>query len=369
MQCHAYYKVHPRLRGVSKRHHDDTAFPDGSLSLVQVPAAYGFQQNAFSAASPVLIGIGSLGGGVNQADIDNACAALGMPQPNIKVLTVGGATNDPSDQDPTTENSLDLLIVAATWWYLTGQAANIVICFGPNTSDGMPLVTQALIDAKCQNITWSWGSAADTWSASDRAALSAKFAAGVQLGVTFFAASGDNSIDDSTGTPTPDYPSADPYVWGVGGTNLVLNADGSIAQESAWGDGNPGDEGGGGGIDPTLPMPTWQKGIVPGKYRGCPDSAAVADPNTGWQVSVNGGWTVVGGTSAASPFTCTVVAALKGMNAKLGGLLLPTLYAAEATAFNDILQGSNGEAATPGWDQATGLGSLNAAGLTAALGC
>ena len=104
------------------------------------------------------------------------------------------------------------------------------------------------------------------------------FAAGVAKGVTFFAASGDNSIDDGTQARTPDFPAASPNVWGVGGTNLTVNADGSRANEAAWGDGSPGDDGTGGGYDPTVAMPAWQNSVVPGTHRGVPDSSANADP-------------------------------------------------------------------------------------------
>ena len=348
-------------------------FPAGTLSPAQILTAYGFKQNQFAGLTSVTkLGIGSLGGGVVQADIDNAVAAWGMLAPKLTVRTVGGATNDPTaDTDANVENSLDIVpTMAFAYWFLTGQAADITICFGPNASNGMTLVTQDLVAAGVEVASWSWGSAADQWDPTERAALAAAFQAGVQAGVTFCAASGDNSIDDGTSSPSADYPASDPCVWGVGGTNLQIAADGSRASESAWGDGNPGDEGGGGGFDPTVAEPPFQQGIVPsGQGRGVPDSAANADPNSGWQMSANGQWTVVGGTSAASPFTAALIAVAKAI-AKLpasAGLLTPAIYAARATACNDITTGSNGDPAAVGWDPATGLGSPNAAAFIAAL--
>ena len=366
---HTYLRHHPRLRGV-RGLRPATDFPAGSLSPAQVLTAYGFHQNQFAGAAPIKLGIGSLGGGVVQADIDNEVSAWGMLAPKLTVRTVGGAVNDPtSDQDSNVENMLDIAMMAFTWWWLTGTAADITITFGPNQSSGMQLVTEDLLGVGVQVGSWSWGSAASGWGASERAGLGAVFASAAAKNVQFFAASGDNSIDDGTSAPSADYPCSDPNVWAVGGTNLILNADGTIHIESAWGDGNPGDEGGGGGYDPTAPVPAWQQGIVPASApgRGVPDTAANADPNSGWQISANGSWTVVGGTSAASPFTAALVAVAKGYAKSVGtGLTTPAAYIDRA-ACCDVTTGSDGDSATVGWDPATGLGSPNGSVFTSAI--
>ncbi len=368
--CHHYHRINRRLRGV--RLASPARFPAGTLSPAQILTAYGYKQNQFAGARPVKIGIGSLGGGVVQADIDNIVKAWGMAAPKITVLTVSGAVNDPiSDQDSNVENMLDLEIVAFTWWFLTGTPADITICFGPNASNGMTDVTDALIRANVEVASWSWGSAASEWDPAERATLAQAFANAVAKGVTFCAASGDNSADDGTDAPTADYPSADPNVWGVGGTRLTINSSGQRASEIAWGDGRAGDEGGGGGFDPTVPMPSFQKGIVAGSARGVPDSSANADPVSGWQISANGAFTVVGGTSAASPFTAALIAVAKSTTtataAASSGLETPKVYAARLTACNDIVQGSNGDPTNAGWDAATGLGSPNGAGFIQAV--
>src|SRR5271154_3601019 len=180
------------------RSHDDTAFPEGSLSPAQVLQAYGYTQNQFAGAAPVKLGIGSLGGGVVAADIDNAVAAWGMLAPNVRIRTAGDGQNDPSDQDSNVENMLDLLVMSFTWWYLTGTPADITICFGPNASNGMTEVTEDLVEAGCQVVSWSWGSAASSWNPTERASLATALGDGIAKGCTFFAASGDNSMDDGT---------------------------------------------------------------------------------------------------------------------------------------------------------------------------
>jgi kumamolisin len=356
---HHYHRVHPRMGGVRLSSTSD--FPAGSLSPAQILTAYGFKQNQYAGLSPVKLGIGSLGGGVVQQDIDNSVAAWSMLAPTLTVRMVGGAMNNPSDQDSNVENMLDIVpTMAFAWWWLTGQSADITITFGPNASGGMEAVTRDLIAAGVEVASWSWGSAASGWDPSERVALAQAFADGVSAGVCFCAASGDNSIDDGTSSPSADYPCSDPNVWAVGGTRLVINPDGTRAEEAAWGDGQPGDEGGGGGFDPTVPVPGWQQGVIPtgSLGRGVPDTSANADPSSGWQMSANGSWTVVGGTSAASPFTAALIAVAKGMAKAAGsGAAAQGIYAARSVACNDITEGSDGDPATTGWDPATGLGS------------
>lgn len=363
-----YHHVHRRMHGVRLPH--ASGFPAGSLSPAQVLTAYGFKQNQFAGAAAVKIGIGSLGGGVVQADIDNAVKAWGMAAPHLTVRTVGGAKNDPvSDQDSNVENMLDLLIVSFTWWWLTGTPATVEMTFGPNASGAMEGVTRDLVAAGVEVASWSWGSAASSWNSTERASLAKAFAEAAAANVCFCAASGDNSVDDGTSAPSADYPCADPNVWAVGGTKLLVGSDGSRASESAWGDGNAGDEGGGGGFDPTVAEPSWQQGVAPtGRGRGVPDTSANADPNSGWQISANGSWTVVGGTSAASPFTAALIAVAKAAAKAAGkGVTAPAVYAARATACNDITIGSNGDLTAPGWDPATGLGSPRGAGFVSAI--
>jgi len=364
--CHHYHRIHPRMRGV--RLPRAAGFPKGTLSPAEVLVAYGFRQNQFAGAPPLKLGVGSLGGGVVQADIANAMKTWAMPAPRISVRSVGGASTDPNaDQDSNVENMLDLEILCFTWWWLTGTPADVTITFGPNASGGMKLVTDDLVAAGVEVASWSWGSAESSWDPGERDALAASFKAAADKGVTFLAASGDNSVDDGTGAPSPDYPSSDPCVWGVGGTKLEIAANGSRARESAWGDGAPGDEGGGGGFDPVWAIPPYQRGVVAGSYRGVPDTSANADPNSGWQISANGSWTVVGGTSAASPFTAALVAVARAANKVKAGLVTPSVYAARATACNDITIGSNGDKTASGWDPATGLGSPNGAAFAAAV--
>jgi kumamolisin len=104
--------------------------------------------------------------------------------------------------------------------------------------------------------------------------------------------------------------------------------------------------------------------------RGVPDVAGDADPDTGYNIRVDGQAMVVGGTSAVAPLWAGLIAVLnQNLNRRLG-FVNPQLYAINQSAgFHDITQGNNGAfSAAAGWDPCTGLGSPNGAGLLAALG-
>jgi kumamolisin len=196
------------------------------------------------------------------------------------------------------------------------------------------------------------------------------FADAVLLGVTVTAAAGDSGSADnqSAGAPHCDFPASSPHVLGCGGTSLTLAADGTVASEVVWNDGGQGGATGG-GVSDAFPVPDWQvnAGVPPRRNssatgRGVPDVAAVADPQTGYQVLVDGQSLVIGGTSAVAPLWAGLVCRLAQLAGRPLGLAQPALYAGAApgvvpTGFRDITSGANGAySAAPGWDACTGLG-------------
>ena len=342
---------------------DLQAMPAGGLTPAQVCAAYRFA--SLTPVRPVKIGIVSLGGFYSSSDTQTAFAGYKLPAPSV---TVAGPQNT-SDHDSTVENMLDIECAGAAFACSTGKPALLMEQFEPNSANGIPNAIDALVAAGCEVISISWGGPADKQSGASIAARARACAAAAAANVHVFAASGDNSLDDGTNSRTPDDPCCDPNVWGVGGTRLTLNANGTIARESAWGDGLATAEGGGGGFDPKEPKPAYQDGVVAGSHRGSPDSSANADPQSGYAIVANGHWQVVGGTSASTPLTAGYVAAILSTlpgpisQAQLQSLL----YRNSKTAFNDITLGSDGSPATTGWDEATGCGSINGPGMVAAL--
>ena len=267
---------------------------------------------------------------------------------------------------------LDIEVVGAV-----APGAKIVVYFAPNTSQGFQdALTTAIHDAtnKPSVISISWGGAESTWTAQAMTAFDSAAQDAAALGVTICAASGDNGSSDGVtdGANHVDFPASSPHILACGGTSLQ-SANGAITSETVWNDGPQGGAGGGGYSD-QFPLPSWQAGanIKPpsGEGRGVPDVSGDADPETGYHVLVDGDSLVIGGTSAVAPLWSGLIALL---NQKLGkplGFLQPVLYGLPAAdgAFHDITSGSNGAfSAGPGWDAASGLGSLSGEKLLAAI--
>jgi kumamolisin len=139
-----------------------------------------------------------------------------------------------------------------------------------------------------------------------------------------------------------------------------------------WNDGSGGGATGG-GVSDVFALPSWQEGAgVPAAAssggRGVPDVAGNADPQTGYQVLVDGNHAVYGGTSAVAPLWAALIARFAQATGSPFGLLQPKLYALKS-GFHDITEGSNGAfTAAAGWDACTGLGSPDGTELLKALG-
>jgi len=218
-------------------------------------------------------------------------------------------------------------------------------------------------------------------------------AEGAAQGQTMFASTGDTGSFCSVGTPNGvpagvplvEYPAASPYVVAVGGTTLLTNTDGSYHGEVPW-------YSGGGGLSQFEYGPAWEAGVQPVNsagaftFRGVPDVSMDADLQTGMMIYLGdqGGWTTIGGTSLASPLMAGLWARMLEVKRTLG-FAPPRLYAAwNASAagsitsafpqtqphgpYHDLLAGGNGMyTALPGWDYASGMGSVDAGALAAAL--
>ncbi|SPJ16777.1 Peptidase S53 propeptide (fragment) [Burkholderiales bacterium] len=163
-----------------------------------------------------------------------------------------------------------------------------------------------------------------------------------------------------------DFPASSPFALACGGTSLRASQ-AAIVSEVVWNDG-AGEGSGGGGISSYFPAPAWQAGATatnrqgetePLTKRGVPDVAGNADPETGYEVRIDGSNTVIGGTSAVAPLWAALLARVNQRTGTPAGYLNPRLYQ-NPHALRDITQGNNGDFdATAGWDACTGLGSPN----------
>jgi kumamolisin len=259
-------------------------------------------------------------------------------------------------------------------------AAQIGVYFAPNTEQGfIDAVTQAVHDQtlKPSVVSISWGGPESGWTQAAATTMDQAFQDAAALGVTICVASGDGgSADGSTdGSAQADFPASSPNVLGCGGTRVTAAPGGTtIAGEVVWNDGAQGGAGGG-GISTLFPVPAYQQNIdLPasanagaGPGRGVPDVSGNADPQSGYQVRVDGQNMVIGGTSAVAPLWAGLIARLNSTLGRPVGFLNPQLYA-HASALRDITNGNNGAyQAGPGWDACTGLGSPNGTAILAAL--
>ena len=242
-------------------------------------------------------------------------------------------------------------------------------------------------------------------------ALRGAYLAAARAGVTVLAASGDSGAADlqSNGSsyylqPVTSWPDSDPLVTGVGGSQLTLGPDGTrTAPDQVWndsynratnkfifGDSGPNALAGGGGRSVLFGRPGYQDRVraVAGSQRGVSDISMNAACNGAVDMyqsfpGQTAGWYPTCGTSEATPLFAGVVALAGQVAGHPLGVLNPRLYAMAAQrnpGIVDITLGNNtvsftqgglqtvtGFAAAPGYDLASGLGTVDAPAFVAAL--
>ncbi len=329
-----------------------------SYDPAQVAARYQFPTGADGGGQTVAMI--ELGGGFDPDATARAFAAKGVKRTGQLVsVSVDGAVNTPGDPSGADgEVQLDIEIAGSV-----APGATVAVYFTTNSSGGFLDAIQSALHDPARDpsaLSISWGGPESGWAGQDIDAMDQAFQSAAALGVTVCAASGDSGATDGApdGRKTTDFPASSPNVLGCGGTSLPRTG-----AETAWNDGEGGASGG--GFSAHFPQPAYQKGIS-GSGRGVPDVAGDADPRTGYNVSVDGQDTVVGGTSAVAPLWAGLVALLNQALGRRAGFINPVLYA-NPSALHDIVAGNNGGfAAGPGWDPVTGLGSPDGTAILAA---
>jgi kumamolisin len=352
-----------------------------SYTPPQIAQLYNFPSNVD--CSEQCIGIIELGGGYNQAEMQQYFSSLGVPEPAITDVSVNGAVNQPTG-DPNGADGEVVLDIEVAGSIATG--VKLAVYFAPNTDAGfLNAINTAVHDTKNKPsvISISWGNAESQWTNQAMQAMNRAFQDAAAVGVTVCCASGDRGSADGVtdGLVHVDFPASSPYALACGGTHLEGSGQ-TITQEVVWNDGP--DSSTGGGVSEVFDLPKWQtaahvpSSANPGhrKGRGVPDVAGDADPATGYQILVDGKQAVFGGTSAVAPLWAGLIALL---NAQLGhpvGFFNPTLYKlpVRGSVFHDITRGNNDSSresgaytAHRGWDACTGLGSPDGTKLANAL--
>jgi subtilase family serine protease len=369
-----------------------TAGYDGSGRTIVIVDAYG---------SPTI-----------RHDLDVFDRTFGLPNPpSLKVIQPAGKFPPlPDHPGWASETTLDV-----EWSHAIAPGASILVVETPKNENegtsGFPQIVEAenyVIDHNLGDvITQSFGATEETFpGAKSLLNLRSAYVNADKHDVTVLAASSDAGATDYVAQgsdfytyPVVDWPASDPLVTNLGGTLLHLNATGNrISPDSVWNDtynqavqrffdGSPAPTptAGGGGLSIFFRRPGYQsaEAAVVGSHRGVPDlsmSAACAGQVDLYQ-SFPGtptGWSLACGTSEASPEFAGIVAIADQYAGRRLGLINPAIYAmarAGAPGIVDVTKGNNtvsfqqngrwykvvGFDAGPGYDLASGLGTVDAA--------
>ncbi len=342
---------------------------------------------------------------VNLADVRQFRQSFNLP-PNDPQLVLYGP--NPGITSSVVESNLDI-----EWAGAVARQAAIIYVY----SNNLDTAVQYAVDQNLAPvITFSYGGC----EAYNSIALRSIAQQANAQGITWLAASGDwgaatcdlsSPIPQASKGPSATFPASIPEITAVGGTEFndgngaaywaaTNTANGASAlsyiPERAWNTALVRNDlsSTGGGPSLLFNKPLWQSGpgVPNDNARDIPDVSLAASPQHYPYIMYSGGSTLhVGGTSVSSPAFAGIVALLNhylvanGTLAQPGlGNINPELYRlAQATTdvFHDIRNGDNfvpceqsspacsasgmGFAAGPGYDLATGLGSVDAGHLVA----
>jgi len=338
---------------------------------------------------------------VNMSDISTFRSTYNLPVNNPQTVLVPGSRNPgiQSQSGDLSESDLDL-----EWSGAVARNATIIFVYA---TDVMTAVQYAIDQKLGQVVSVSYGSCEPETPSSEVSSFQQWAQQANAQGMTWFAASGDDGGADCGDTQNPglsvDLPGSLPEVTSVGGTEFVegsgtywsLTNTGNGASalsyipETTWNDsaedGSPSASGG--GASTLFTKPSWQTapGVPSDNARHVPDvSLSASADHDGYFVYTGGSLQVFGGTSVDAPSFAGLTALL---NQSLGsggvGNINPNLYSLASPGwssgmFHDITTGNNivtipcprrtpncgtspvGYSAGVGYDQATGLGSVDA---------
>ena len=386
----------------------------------QLQRAYdlpGLYAHGWDGSGSTIAIVDSFGSPTIQSDLATFDQQFGLPAPpSLQVIQPAGQVPpfDPSNNDMVNwavETSLDV-----EWAHALAPGANILLVETPVSETegvhGFPQIVQAenyVIDHHMADvISQSFAATEETFPnhASIRALRSAYINAR-NNGVTVVGATGDAgatdyklNLKDFYGRRVTAWPSTDPLVTAVGGTQLHLDSAGRrTAPDNVWNDTynpnvvgpEPSPDAGGGGVSHVMSRPSFQDGVssIVGDARGVPDISMSAAVDGGVLTYLgflgeNSGLYIIGGTSEATPEFAAVVSIADQAAGHSLGFINPMLYklaARGAPGIVDITIGNNtvtftqgghtytvpGFDAVPGYDMASGLGTVNATKLVDAL--
>jgi len=338
---------------------------------------------------------------IKLSDIQQFRSFAGLSANNPQIIVNG---TDPGifSFNEETEAVLD-----AEWSGAVAKNATIkfVVSKSTNSSDGVYLSAQYIVNHNLAPVmSTSFGLCEASLGYAGNSFLNSLWQQATAQGITVFVSSGDSG---AAGCDSPSASTAThgrgvnglcspPYSVCVGGTEFNDESNPALYWSSTNNSSTQGsalsyipevvwNESGGGGLwaseggaSSIYSKPSWQNGTgVPNdSRRDVPDVSLAAAGHDGYLIVQEGTLYVVGGTSAASPSFAGLMALVVQNTAARQGNANTVFYplaarqgAGGASVFHDITVGNNsvpgqtGFNATVGYDQATGLGSVDASVL------
>jgi subtilase family serine protease len=335
---------------------------------------------------------------VGTSDFKTWANCFNQPQPRVTQFAMPGGVN--ATRDDPDETVLDVEALAAIAPRLE-QITPIFVPLDQNFSNSFILFMLGSLDPSRQGgklpdiLSISDGVCEYRFTKAEKYLSNRLLAEAAALGITSLSASGDLGFQGcESSKPGTSFPASSRFVTAVGGTNLTLSQSNQITAQPVWSTYATEPKqgvGSGGGPSHFWPRPPFQTGpgITPSLQKGSPmrltpDVGAMASFKPGIAVyqEGTGGWGGGGGTSAATPLTAAMVALAVQQEKEAGrpplGSINPLLYSLArgpgyGSIFYDVTVGTAsrkpktpfgkspaGGAAQPGYDLATGLGSLRA---------
>jgi subtilase family serine protease len=289
-------------------------------------------------------------------DLNTFTSQNGLPTVTTQTVNTNGTSNDTSGVVEWNLDSQDIVGMAGgrvqkMFFYNIPTLSNTNLTADINTvvtRNEVKVINVSL--GECETYTQQDGSAA----AQDQS-----FAQAVAQGQTFSISTGDDGADEcGNGGITPSWPAASQYVTAVAGTRLDASTT-TWNSEVVWNDLAQGNGATGGSPSTFEPKPSWQNALVSGTHRGVADVAFSGSPSSGAKIVYNGGTAQVGGTSLSAPIFAGMWARVLAVKGQSFGFAPPLIYNLAASNFHDITSGNNdGETAGPGYDFASGRGSM-----------
>jgi subtilase family serine protease len=316
--------------------------------------------------------------------------------PQLTIIQPVGAVPafDPTKPDRipwAQETTLDV-----EWAHVFAPRANILLVETPTDEtegvQGFPEIVAAenyVIDHGLATvISQSFGATEDTFPTPQSLLnLRSAFENARAHNVTVLASSGDAGATNFLADQSCCYnhvvnmwPASDPLVTSVGGTQLTLdNAGNRLGPDVVWNDGHGAT---GGAPSDVFRRPGFQARVqqVTGAWRGTADISMSAAVDGGvWTyytfVTPASPFHIIGGTSESAPEFSGIVAMGAQVAGHSLGLINNTLYhlrygadgLVDVTSGNNSFAGVTGFNATPGYDLASGVGTVNAPNFVSAL--